>query len=61
MKSRADLTFIGLVGMIDPPREEAKEAVKLCKQAGIKVVIATGDHLLTTVAVAKEVGLIDKL
>lgn len=55
-----DLTFIGLVGMFDPPRPEAKEAVKLCKQAGIKVIIVTGDHLLTTVAVAKEVGLIEK-
>jgi len=60
-KVESDLIFIGIVGMIDPPREEAKDAVKLCKQAGIKVVIATGDHLLTTVAVAKEVGLIDKL
>jgi Ca2+-transporting ATPase len=52
-----DMTFVGLIGMIDPPREEAKEANKVCQQAGIKTVMITGDHKLTAVAVAKEIGI----
>jgi Ca2+-transporting ATPase len=51
------LVFVGLQGMIDPPREEAVKANKICQKAGIKTVMITGDHKLTAVAVAKEVGI----
>ncbi len=53
-----DMVFIGLVGMIDPPREEVKGAIRLCEQAGIKSVMITGDHKVTAVAVARELGLL---
>ncbi|MGB9134093.1 MAG: cation-translocating P-type ATPase [Candidatus Bathyarchaeia archaeon] len=56
-RMESDMIFIGLTGMIDPPREEAKEANKVCQQAGIKTVMITGDHRLTAVAVAKEIGI----
>jgi len=52
-----DLVFLGYVGMMAPPREEAVEAVKVCRQVGIKPVMITGDHKLTAVAVAKEIGI----
>jgi len=55
-----DLVFVGILGMIDPPREEVKEAIYLCRKAGIDVVMITGDHKLTAVAVAKELNLLDE-
>jgi Ca2+-transporting ATPase len=52
-----DMVFVGLAGMMDPPREEAIEATKVCKQVGIRPIMITGDHRLTAVAIAKEMGI----
>ncbi len=54
---RGKLVFVGLAGMADPPREEAKEALRLCKQAGIKVVMVTGDHKVTAESIAQQLDL----
>lgn len=56
-KSEDNLTFLGLIGMIDPPRKEVKGAILSCYKAGIKTVMITGDHKKTAVAIAKEIGL----
>ena len=55
--AESDMTLLGLAGMIDPPRSEAKSAVRQCEEAGIKVIMITGDHPLTAKAVAEELGL----
>ncbi|MBD3352575.1 MAG: HAD-IC family P-type ATPase [Candidatus Lokiarchaeota archaeon] len=53
-----ELTFLGLVGMIDPPREEVKQAITLTRTAGIQVIMATGDHKLTAKAIGEEIGIV---
>lgn len=55
-----NLTFIGIVGMIDPPRLEVPNSIKTCKNAGIRTIMITGDHVITAKAIAKELGIYDK-
>ena len=55
-----DLTFVGLTGMIDPPRPDVKQAVRRCNDAGIRPIMITGDHRLTAVAIAKELGIFNR-
>ncbi len=57
-KAEREMTFLGLIGMMDPPRPEAKAAIETCRQAGIKPVMITGDHPVTAQAIARELGLL---
>ena len=59
-KIEQDLTFIGIMGIIDPPREEVKHAISTCHEAGIKVIMITGDHKLTATSIAKDLGIYKK-
>ncbi|MBJ6800274.1 cation-translocating P-type ATPase [Geomonas propionica] len=59
-EAESGMTFLGLVGMIDPPRPEARAAIVVCREAGIRPVMITGDHPVTAAAVARELGLLDQ-
>lgn len=58
-RAESDLIFVGLAGMIDPPRQEAYQAVQTCKKAGIQTVMITGDHVSTASAIARDLKILD--
>src|SRR5690606_12077070 len=57
----SELVFLGLTGMIDPPREEVKDSINRCHEAGVRVVMITGDHQKTALAIAKELHIADHI
>lgn len=59
-QAESNLTFVGMFGMIDPPRPEAKDAIEACHKAGIKTIMITGDHVLTAQAIAKQLTILPK-
>jgi len=60
LASEQEIVFVGFVGIVDPPRQEAKEAIKVCHGAGIRVVMITGDHKITASAIGEELGILDE-
>lgn len=57
----SDLVFVGILGMIDPPRLEVKESIQVCKESGIKTIMITGDHAITALAIAKDLGIAEDI